>query len=293
LSPIPIRPLDLSAFGYSKASLQKILYQALEEDGAQNDRTTRATVPRSLWAKGEIRAKQPGVLAGLPLVASIYGLLDSRCRVLALRQEGREIKKETKVAALSGPAQALLSGERLSLNFLSRLSGVATLTRRFRDKLGSPRLYDTRKTTPLLRPLERYAVRMGGGQNHRFNLSGHVLIKDNHLALGGGVTQTVTAARQRYGRREFIEVEVESLKDALAAVAAGADLILVDNASPKLFREIIKKTKGRVQIETSGGLTLKNIGHYASLPVDRFSSGALTHSAPSIDFSMALFPVSK
>ena len=125
MSPFPIRPLNLSAFGYSKSSLQKLLHQALEEDGAQNDRTTRATVPRSLWAKGEIRAKQPGVLAGLPLVASIYALLDSRCRVMALRQEGREIKKDTQVAALSGPAQVLLSGERLSLNFLSRLSGVA------------------------------------------------------------------------------------------------------------------------------------------------------------------------
>ncbi len=293
MSPIPVKPLDLSAFGFSKDALQKILLQALEEDGAQNDRTSRATVPRALRAQGEIRAKQPGVLAGLPLVASIYRLLDSRCRVLALRQEGREIRPETKVAQLLGPAQALLSGERLSLNFLSRLSGIATLTRRFRDKLGSPRIYDTRKTTPLLRPLERYAVRVGGGQNHRFNLSGHVLIKDNHLALGGGVTKTVTAARRRYGRREFIEVEVESLKDALAAVEAGADLILVDNASPKLFQEIIRKTRGRVQIETSGGLTLSNIGRYAHLPVDRFSSGALTHSAPSIDFSMALFPAQK
>lgn len=290
MSPIPVKPLDLKDHGFSKAALDQLIRRALQEDGTGLDRTTLAVIDAHQWAKGEIRAKGPGVLAGLPLVASILQRIDRRCRVLALRREGQEIRGETKVAQLLGPARALLSGERLSLNFLSRLSGIATLTRRFREKLGVPKLYDTRKTTPLLRPLERYAVRMGGGNNHRYNLSGHVLIKDNHLALGGGVTKTVLAARGKYGPKEFIEVEVESLRDALAAVEAGANLILVDNASPKLFQEIIRKTKGRVQIETSGGLTLSNIGRYAHLLVDRFSSGSLTHSAPSVDFSMALFP---
>ncbi|HVM31544.1 MAG TPA: carboxylating nicotinate-nucleotide diphosphorylase [bacterium] len=293
MSPFPVKPLDLGNFGFSRSSLDRLIRQALQEDGARQDRTTLAVVGASQWAKGEIRAKGPGVLAGLPLVASVLRRIDPRCRVEALRREGQEVRAETKVARLSGPARALLSGERLSLNFLSRLSGIATLTRRFREKLGVPKLYDTRKTTPLLRPLERYAVRVGGGKNHRYNLAGHVLIKDNHLALGGGVSKTVTAARKKYGPKEFIEVEVESLGDALAAVEAGADLILVDNASPKLFREIIRRTRGRVQIETSGGLTLSTIGRYAHLPVDRFSSGALTHSAPSIDFSMALFPAGK
>jgi nicotinate-nucleotide pyrophosphorylase (carboxylating) len=283
----------LKTFGFSKASLDKLIRQALVEDGTGKDRTTLAVIGASQWAKGEIRAKEPGVLAGLPLVASILRLIDRRCRVEALRREGQEIRAETKVARLLGPAQALLSGERLSLNFLSRLSGIATLTRKFSKKLGVPKLYDTRKTTPLLRPLERYAVRVGGGKNHRYNLAGHVLIKDNHLALGGGVSKTVTAARKKYGPKEFIEVEVESFEDAMAAVKAGADLILVDNAAPALFKKIIKTARGRVQIETSGGLTLKNIGRFSSLPVDRFSSGALTHSAPSIDFSMALFPASK
>ena len=272
------------------ASLDKLLRAALSEDAVWNDRTTRATIPRGLWARGEIRAKGPGVLAGIPLIKAIYQLLDLRCRVKPLKKEGARFKKEERVAVLEGPARALLSGERISLNFLSRLSGVATLTRQFRDKLGSPRLYDTRKTTPLLRALERYAVRVGGGQNHRFNLAGHVLIKDNHLSLGGGVRACVASARKKYGPREYIEVEVENLKDAMEAVEGGADIILVDNASPKLFREIIRKARGRVQIETSGGLTIQNIRPYAKLPVDRFSSGSLTHSAPAIDFSMALFP---
>ena len=286
----PAPQLGIKNLGITFNTLRKLLKFALLEDGAWHDRTTQATISPQLWARGEIRAKESGVLAGIPLVKIIYQLLDPRCKVTALKQEGVRFKKDEKVAVLLGPSRALLSGERLSLNFLSRLSGVATLTRQFSDQVGQDRIYDTRKTTPLLRSLERYAVRVGRGNNHRFNLAGHVLIKDNHLNLGGGVTACVKAARKKYGLQEFIEVEVENLKEALEAVESGADIILVDNASPKLFHEIIKKVRGRIQIETSGGLTLKNIRRYAKLPVDRFSSGSLTHSAPSIDFSMALFP---
>jgi nicotinate-nucleotide pyrophosphorylase (carboxylating) len=184
-----------------------------------------------------------------------------------------------------------LSGERVALNLLSRLSGVATLTRTFSEKIKGPRLYDTRKTTPLLRTLERYAVRVGGGMNHRFNLAGHVLIKDNHLRLGGGVYPCVTAARKKYGTKEFIEVEVENFGQASEALRAGADIILVDNAAPKTFEKILKLASGKMQVEVSGGLTLKNIQKYSSLPADRFSSGALTHSAPSVDFSIEFYPL--
>lgn len=264
--------------------------QALKEDGAWTDRTTRAVVARGTKARGEVLAKADGIVAGLPVLAEVFRSLDKRCRVKPLVKDGAKVRRGMRVAKLEGPAQALLSGERVSLNLLSRLSGVATLTRRFTDKVRGGRLYDTRKTTPLLRVLERYAVRVGGGRNHRFNLAGHVLIKDNHLRLGGGVYACVKAARQRYGRGETIEVEVEDFKQASEALRAGADILLVDNADPRDFTAILKLVKGKMSVETSGGLTLQNIGGYSRLQVDRFSSGALTHSAPAIDFSIELYP---
>ena len=238
-------------------------------------------------------AKADGVLAGLPVVQQIFQILDPRCRVKALVKEGAKVRKGMKVAKLEGFARPLLSGERVSLNLLSRLSGVATLTRQFADAIQGPRIYDTRKTTPLWRVLERYAVQVGGGQNHRFNLAGHVLIKDNHLSLGGGVYACVQAARKKYGPKEFIEVEVENFEQASEALRAGANIILVDNADPKAFQRILGLVKGKMQVETSGGLTLQNIKKYSRLPVDRFSSGALTHSAHSIDFSIELYPAPK
>ncbi len=271
--------------------LLPLLKQALQEDGAFHDRTTFATIAPGLKAHGEILAKAEGVLAGLPVIEQVFKLLDKRCRVKALVKEGAKVRKGTKVARLEGLARPLLSGERVALNLLSRLSGVATLTRQFADLVKGPRLYDTRKTTPLWRTLERYAVRVGGGQNHRFNLAGHVLIKDNHLSLGGGVYACVQAARKKYGPKEFIEVEVENFEQASEALRAGADIILVDNADPRAFHRILGLVRGKMQVETSGGLTLQNIKKYSRLPVDRFSSGALTHSAPSLDFSIELYPI--
>lgn len=270
--------------------IRPLLKQALGEDAAWNDRTTYAVIPAAFKTRGEILAKADGVLAGLPVVEKVFKTLDKRCRVKAWAKEGSRIRKGQKVAGLEGFARAFLSGERVALNLLSRLSGVATLTRKFADAVKGPRIYDTRKTTPLWRILERYAVQVGGGKNHRFNLAGHVLIKDNHLSLGGGVYACVRAARKMYGSREFIEVEVENFEQASEALRAGADIILVDNADPGAFHKILKLVKGKVQVETSGGLTLKNIKKYSNLPVDRFSSGALTHSAPSIDFSIELRP---
>ncbi len=271
-------------------ALRPFLRQALKEDGAWNDRTTRGVIPSGQMAKGAILAKSDGILAGLPLAAEVFKILDKKCRFRVLKKEGSRVRSGMKVAGLEGPAQALLSGERVALNLLSHLSGIATLTRRFAGRIKGSRLYDTRKTTPLLRSLERYAVRVGGGMNHRFNLSGHVLIKDNHLKLGGGVYPCVQAARRKYGRDEFIEVEVENFNQASEALRAGADIILVDNAPPQIFDKILKLVRRKMQVEISGGLTLKNIKKYSRIPVDRFSSGALTHSAPSVDFSVELFP---
>lgn len=271
--------------------IRPLLKQALLEDGAWYDRTTYATVPSGFPARGEVIAKGEGILAGLPVMAETFQLLDKRCRLKALAKEGSRVRRGMKVAELRGFARPLLSGERVALNLLNRLSGIATLTRQFAVKIKGPRLYDTRKTTPLWRHLERYAVRLGGGQNHRFNLAGHVLIKDNHLRLGGGVYACVKAARKLYGKGEFIEVEVENFDQASDALRAGADILLVDNASPGTFDKILKLVKGKMRVEVSGGLTLKTIGRYSRLPVDRFSSGSLTHSAPSLDFSIELYPL--
>lgn len=275
--------LDISKIRY-------LLRRALEEDGAWNDRTSTAVVSAGAKARGEVIAKGKGILAGLPVVAEVLRILNPHCRLKALLKEGTQVKPGQKVALLQGPARALLAAERVSLNLLSRLSGVATLTRRFANKIKGPRLYDTRKTTPLWRLLERYAVQVGGGQNHRFNLTGHVLIKDNHLRLGGGVYVCVKAARKLYGKGEFIEVEVENFEQASDALRAGANILLVDNASPRIIGRILQLVKGKAQVEISGGVTLGNIGRYSRQPVDRFSSGSLTHSAPSVDFSIELYP---
>ena len=271
--------------------IRPLLRQALEEDGAWHDRTTYAAIPRRFPARGEVISKGEGILAGLPVITGVFKLLDPKCRLKPLLKEGSRIRRGQKVAELRGFARPLLSGERVSLNLLSRLSGIATFTRKFARKVKGPRLYDTRKTTPLWRLLERYAVRVGGGQNHRFNLAGHVLIKDNHLRLGGGVYACVKAARKLYGKGEFIEVEVENFEEASEALRAGADILLVDNASPGVIGRILQLVEGKAQVEISGGLTLNNLGRYSRLPVDRFSSGSLTHSAPSVDFSIEIYPL--
>jgi nicotinate-nucleotide pyrophosphorylase (carboxylating) len=271
--------------------VRPLLKQALQEDDAWHDRTTDAVIPSGASSRGEVLAKGHGVLAGMPVMAEVFKLLHKGCRLKPLAKEGAKVKLGQRVAWVQGPARALLSGERVALNLLSRMSGIATLTRQFADKIKGPRLYDTRKTTPLWRHLERYAVRVGGGQNHRFNLAAHVLIKDNHIHLGGGVYATVKAAKRMWGKDEFIEVEVENFDQASEALRAGANILLVDNSSPEVLQKILKLVKGKMQVEVSGGLTLKNIAKYSRLKVDRFSSGSLTHSAPSLDFSIELYPM--
>lgn len=267
-----------------------LLKKALQEDGAWSDRTTKGVVPPGARARVELICKSKGVLAGLPFFVETLRLLEPKARFKLLAKDGQSLKAGQRIAWIEGRAQGLLSAERTALNLLSRLSGIATLTRRFRDRLGSQRLYDTRKTTPLWRELERYAVRVGGGVNHRFNLASQVLIKDNHLKVGGGVYACVRSARKKYGPKEFIEVEVESFDEASQALRAGADMILVDNADPKLLKRILTLVKGKMGVEVSGGLTLVNIPRYAHLKVDRFSSGSLTHSAPSLDLSLEFHP---
>jgi nicotinate-nucleotide pyrophosphorylase (carboxylating) len=244
------------------------------------------TVPSDLRVKGQFIAKSAGVLSGLSVVAEIFRLLDRRVRLNPRLREGFAFRSGCVVAEVTGSARSILSGERLSLNLLSHLSGVAGLTHSFVKAAGRSCIYDTRKTTPLWRFLERYAVRCGGGCNHRLNLSSHVLVKDNHRAVDG-VYAAVRAARLKYGSKAFVEAEVENEIETREALKAGADALLFDNQTPSGLKRLLRLTKGvRVVTEASGGITLKNVRSYASTGVDRISVGALTHSAMPVDFSL-------
>jgi nicotinate-nucleotide pyrophosphorylase (carboxylating) len=265
-----------------------LLASALREDSVRNDVTTLSCVKPDVRVLGVILAGQPGVLAGMPVLAALFKLLDPRVKLRPRLKEGGWFLKGRVVADIQGPARAVLSGERTALNLLSRLSGIATLTRAFVKAAGRPCIYDTRKTTPLWRSFERYAVRAGGGRNHRFNLSSHVLVKDNHRSLGGGVWAAVNAARKRMGNGALIMAEVESALQTREALKAGADMLLFDNRSPAELKRLLRLVPRGVACEASGGLTLDNIRAYARTGVERCSVGALTHSAPPVDFSLEL-----
>jgi nicotinate-nucleotide pyrophosphorylase (carboxylating) len=266
----------------------RLLQMALLEDGAFRDVTTLATVPASLCVRGYFIARPAGVLSGLPVVAEIFRLLDPRVRLKPRVKEGAAFRPDTVVAEVSGPARAILSGERVALNLLSHLSGISVLTKAFVKAAGRSCVYDTRKTTPLWRSFERYAVRCGGGCNHRLNLSSQVLVKDNHRAVDG-VYAAVRASRMKWGRRAFIEAEVESELETREAMKAGADALLFDNRTPKELSKLLRLTKGAsIVTEASGGITLQNVRAYAVTGVDRVSVGALTHSAMPVDFSLEL-----
>jgi nicotinate-nucleotide pyrophosphorylase (carboxylating) len=265
---------------------RRLIKMALQEDGAFRDVTTLATVPASKKVRGVFIARDSGVLCGLPAVSEIFRLVDRRIRLRAKAREGARFRPDSVVASFEGPARGILAGERLALNLLSHLSGVATLTRAFVDAAGRRCVYDTRKTTPLWRTLERYAVRCGGGRNHRFNLSSHALIKDNHRSVEG-VYAAVRAAREKWGPKAFVEAEVETELETREALKAGADCLLFDNQTPKSLARLLALTKGTgVLTEASGGIRLANIRSFAATGVDRVSVGALTHSAMPIDFSL-------
>lgn len=265
-----------------------LLRLALEEDGAFHDLTTLATVPAGSAARGVFLARPSGVLSGVPVVREVFRLMDKRVKVVPQVREGSAFRPGAVVATVSGPARSILSAERVALNLLSHLSGIATTTASYVKAAKRPCVYDTRKTFPLWRSLERYAVRCGGGRNHRFNLSSHVLIKDNHRAVDG-VYAAVRAARSRWGRGAFIEVEVESALETREALKAGADAILFDNQTPASLKVLLRLTRGTdVVTEASGGISLSNIRSYAATGVDRVSVGALTHSALPVDFSLEL-----
>ena len=288
------KPAALNAaagLDWRSKEITEILKRALAEDIGPGDLTTDGVLPDSVDAVGRFRAKQTFVLAGLPLVARLFELLDPAIQFRALAQEGQQVTRSV-VAEARGDARPLLRGERTALNFLQRLSGIATLTRRFASRLEGTkaRLRDTRKTTPGLRLLERYAVRVGGGSNHRFGLFDAVLIKENHTQLAGGVAQAVRRARQKYGREQKIQVEVRDERELHQALEAGADALLLDNMSIEQVDLAVELVQGRVLVEASGGIHLENVRAYAECGVNYISVGALTHSAPAVDISFDLVP---
>jgi nicotinate-nucleotide pyrophosphorylase (carboxylating) len=276
------------------ASVRRLVADALEEDGARNDITTRALVAADQRGQATIVAKEDGLLAGMPVVTAVFVAIDTSVLVEPKIPEGARIGPGSFCARLSGSLSAILSGERVALNFLQQLSGVATATSRMVDAIAglSTEILDTRKTTPGLRVLERYAVRVGGGTNHRFNLSDAVLIKDNHLAAlrlrGCGIRDAMIRVRRAAPPSAKIMIEVTSLGEAEEALEAGARWLLLDNMSTNEMRDVVQaaRTYPDARTEASGGVTLDSVRSIAETGVDAISIGALTHSAPAIDFSL-------
>ena len=266
-----------------------VVRAALDEDRAREDVTTMAVVPAELHASAELVARSPGVIAGLPLVQAVFRSLDPAMTFRELAADGAHVHANQALLEIGGAARAMLSGERVALNFVQRLSGIATLTARFVDAVRGTgaRILDTRKTTPGLRVLERYAVRCGGGTNHRDDLAAAVLIKDNHLAtIGGDVALAVRRARAFAEAGMQVEVECDRRDQVVAALAADADVILLDNMSCDEMRACVELVDGAAIVEASGGITLANVREVAETGVNWISIGALTHSALALDLAL-------
>lgn len=271
---------------------EKIVEQALEEDLGHGDVTTRSLLPPNLQGHGVIVVKQAGIVAGVDVAIAVFKRLDAQLKVDVLSTDGVWVEPGTQVCRIEGSYAAILAGERVALNFLQRLSGIATLTGQFVQEIAgtNARIIDTRKTTPGLRLLEKYAVRVAGGFNHRFNLSDGILIKDNHLAalrsIEGDLPAAIAAAHRNAPHGMRVQIEVESIEEADDAVAAGADSLLLDNMAPPEMRRVVERLGDRVFLEASGGINLETVRAAAETGVDVISVGALTHSAPSLDISL-------
>jgi len=274
-------------------AVRQSLKQWLDEDIGTGDITTMATIPPDHRSKGIIHAKDSGIIAGLPVAEAVFALVDERLKFFGRVKEGQRVQPGTILAEVEGPTRGILLGERLALNLMQRMSGIATRTREMVDALqGLPaRLVDTRKTTPGHRILEKYAVRVGGGHNHRFGLFDAVLIKDNHIKGAGGIANAIEASRRQIPHTMKIEVEVESREQLLEALEAGADIIMLDNMSVPEMREAVNLIKSRaphVTVEASGNVTLETVREIASAGVDVISVGRLTYSVRALDISLDL-----
>ena len=266
----------------------------LAEDIGRGDITTQATVPPDASGMGKFLAKEDLVVCGLPFAEAVFAHLDpENPEVETNINEGDEVKSGTVFATLKGYADVLLTGERVALNILQRLSGVATLTRKYVDAVEgtNAQIVDTRKTTPGLRMLEKYAVTIGGGKNHRLGLDDGVLIKDNHIALAGGITEAVTAAKLKVGHLHKIEVEISNWAQLREAILAGADIVMLDNQTPEEAAKLVEMARNmnpNVLIEASGGMDLEKVRSFAEVGVDLISVGRLTHSAKAVDISFKI-----
>ena len=277
-----------------KLVADKLIMQALEEDITSEDISTNAVMPKEQMGEVDLICKEDGVIAGLWVFERVFTLLDPNVTVSLSVKDGDEVKKGQKMGTVAGDIRVLLSGERTALNYLQRMSGIATYTRSVAKLLegSKTKLLDTRKTTPNMRIFEKYAVRVGGGYNHRYNLSDGVLLKDNHIGAAGSVRKAVEMAREYAPFVRKIEIETENLDMVREAVEAGAYIIMLDNMSPEMMRDAVAYIDGRAKTECSGNVTKENVAQLAAVGVDYISSGALTHSAPILDISLKnLHPV--
>jgi nicotinate-nucleotide pyrophosphorylase (carboxylating) len=279
-----------------KEAIDFLIKLALVEDIGSGDVTTKAIISRRQKAKAVILAKEKGVIAGLPVAREVFRQVDKQIKFVPRLRDGKMAKKGQAIAELSGPAAGILTGERVALNFLQHLSGIATLTRKFKSQISkvktNVKLLDTRKTIPGMRVLEKYAVKVGGGVNHRMGLYDAILIKDNHIKLAGGIERAIKAVRDKKALKAMraikgIEAEAKTIAEVIEAIRAGVDRILLDNMRVKTLREAVKLCrKARVKTEASGGVNLENIRAIAGTGVDYISIGALTHSAKALDISL-------
>lgn len=271
-----------------KLNMDELILQALREDISSEDITTNAVLREKREGRVELLCKQDGVIAGMEVFFRVFFLLDPSARIEARVKDGDKVKNGDLLAVVTADARALLSGERTALNYLQRMSGIATYTReavRLLEGSGT-KLLDTRKTTPGMRIFEKYAVKVGGGYNHRYNLSDGILLKDNHIAAAGGVKQAVEMAREYAPFVRKIEVEVENLEMLEEALEAGADIIMLDNMSADMMKQAVERTAGKAKTECSGNVTKERMESLKEIGVDYISCGALTHSAPILDVSL-------
>lgn len=275
--------------------IRDIVTRALQEDIGHGDLTTVSLVPTDAYTKGIIHVKEAGIIAGLPVAKLVFELIDPTLNFEAKVNDGNRVEKGDIIAEVFGSARAILIGERLALNFLQRLSGIATKTARCVELITyyQARIVDTRKTTPGLRVLEKYAVRVGGGKNHRFGLFDGVLIKDNHIRLAGGIQQAVIQARQAVPHTVKIEIEVEDLQGVAEALEAKADIIMLDNMSPEQMKEAVRIIAGNALVEASGGVSEETLVEVAKSGVNLISMGALTHSVQALDISLDVEEIKK
>jgi nicotinate-nucleotide pyrophosphorylase (carboxylating) len=288
----PHKPQSLTPFGWEEvaAALPELIGRALAEDVHDGDASTLYTVPADLQYEGILLAKAPGVIAGLEVARQTFLTVDGSVQMESWVAEGDAVAAGTRLGVVRGAARALLTAERVALNFLQRMSGIATLTRHYVDAVAASRaaILDTRKTAPGLRLLDKWAVSVGGGVNHRIGLYDMIMIKDNHITAAGGITAAVEAVRRQDDRRRPIEVEVKNLEELHEALALNLDQIMLDNMRPEIMAEAVEIVAGRTPLEASGNVSLETVAAIAATGVDYISVGKLTHSVEALDISFKL-----